>query len=173
MLKYVGYDIVFREIPDETTLAINISNCPCHCKGCHSSYLAEDIGTPLDEDSLVELLLNNKGITCIAFMGGDSDPEYINWLASIMRDMNDSEPGNWADVKIAWYSGRQELSKDVNLENFDYIKLGPYMEEFGPLNNPNTNQRLYKVIVEDGEYKLTNITYKFWINSYEQDSLVR
>ena len=123
MLKYVDAKVVFAEVPDEVTLAVNISNCPCHCKGCHSSYLAEDIGTPLDEDSLVELLLNNKGITCIAFMGGDSDPEYINWLASIMRDMNDSEPGNWADVKIAWYSGRQELSEDINLEYFDYIKL--------------------------------------------------
>lgn len=158
MLKYVDAKVVFAEVPDEVTLAINISNCPCHCKGCHSSYLAEDIGTPLDEDSLVELLLNNKGITCIAFMGGDSDPEYINWLASIMRDMNDSEPGNWADVKIAWYSGRQELSKDVNLENFDYIKLGPYMEEFGPLNSRTTNQRMYKV----HDCELEDITSKFW-----------
>nr|DAT47122.1 MAG TPA: anaerobic ribonucleoside-triphosphate reductase activating protein [Crassvirales sp.] len=158
MLKYVDAKVVFAEVPDEVTLAVNISNCPCHCKGCHSSYLAEDIGTPLDEDSLVELLLNNKGITCIAFMGGDSDPEYINWLASIMRDMNDSEPGNWADVKIAWYSGRQELSKDVNLENFDYIKLGPYMEEFGPLNSRTTNQRMYKV----HDCELEDITSKFW-----------
>lgn len=158
MLKYVDAKVVFAEVPDEVTLAVNISNCPCHCKGCHSSYLAEDIGTPLDEDSLVELLLNNKGITCIAFMGGDSDPEYINWLASIMRDMNDSEPGNWADVKIAWYSGRQELSKDVNLENFDYIKLGPYMEEFGPLNSRTTNQRFYKVSGKE----LVDITNKFW-----------
>ena len=158
MLKYVDAKVVFAEVPDEVTLAVNISNCPCHCKGCHSSYLAEDIGTPLDEDSLVELLLNNKGITCIAFMGGDSDPEYINWLASIMRDMNNSEPGNWADVKIAWYSGRQELSKDVNLENFDYIKLGPYMEEFGPLNSRTTNQRMYKV----HDCELEDITSKFW-----------
>lgn len=158
MLKYVDAKVVFAEVPDEVTLAVNISNCPCHCKGCHSSYLAEDIGTPLDEDSLVELLLNNKGITCIAFMGGDSDPEYINWLASIMRDMNDSEPGNWADVKIAWYSGRQELSKDINLENFDYIKLGPYMEEFGPLNSRTTNQRMYKV----HDCELEDITSKFW-----------
>lgn len=158
MLKYVDAKVVFAEVPDEVTLAINISNCPCHCKGCHSSYLAEDIGTPLDEDSLVELLLNNKGITCIAFMGGDSDPEYINWLASIMRDMNDSEPGNWADVKIAWYSGRQELSEDINLENFDYIKLGPYMEEFGPLNSRTTNQRMYKV----HDCELEDITSKFW-----------
>jgi anaerobic ribonucleoside-triphosphate reductase activating protein len=158
MLKYVDAKVVFAEVPDEVTLAVNISNCPCHCKGCHSSYLAEDIGTPLDEDSLVELLLNNKGITCIAFMGGDSDPEYINWLASIMRDMNDSEPGNWADVKIAWYSGRQELSEDINLEYFDYIKLGPYMEEFGPLNSRTTNQRMYKV----HDCELEDITSKFW-----------
>jgi anaerobic ribonucleoside-triphosphate reductase activating protein len=70
MLKYVNYDIVFQEIPNETTLAINISNCPCHCKGCHSSYLAEDIGEPLTERVLEKLIRENKGITCISFMGG-------------------------------------------------------------------------------------------------------
>lgn len=31
MLKYVNCGIVFQEIPDEVTLSINISNCPCHC----------------------------------------------------------------------------------------------------------------------------------------------
>ena len=161
MLKYVGFDIVFREIPDETTLAINISNCPCHCKGCHSSYLAEDIGKPLDEDSLVELMLDNKGITCVAFMGGDSEPAYINWLADIMCSMNDT-PGSWADVKIAWYSGRKEIPQDICLKNFDYIKLGPYIEECGPLDNPNTNQRLYKTIMTDDGPKLKDITFRFW-----------
>lgn len=163
MLKYVGYDIVFREVPDETTLAINISNCPCHCKGCHSSYLAEDVGEDLDEDSLVDMMLSNKGITCVAFMGGDSEPGYVDWLASIIRSMQtESGTGSWTDVKIAWYSGRQELSPAINLKNFDYIKLGPYKEECGPLDNPNTNQRLYKVRIEDGERKLKDITHKFW-----------
>ena len=162
MIKYVDTKVVFQEIPDETTLAINISNCPCHCKDCHSSYLAEDIGTPLDEDSLVELLLNNKGITCIAFMGGDSDPEYINWLASIMRDMNDSEPGNWADVKIAWYSGRQELSPDIDLRNFDYIKLGPYIEEKGPLSSRTTNQVMLQIDNSCGRSIVKDITSRFW-----------
>lgn len=162
MLKYTDTKVVFQEIPDETTLAINISNCPCYCKGCHSSYLAEDIGTPLDEDSLVELLLNNKGITCIAFMGGDLDPEYINWLASIMRDMNDSEPGNWADVKIAWYSGRQELSPDIDLRNFDYIKLGPYIEEKGPLSSRTTNQIMLQIDNSCGKSIVKDITSRFW-----------
>lgn len=162
MIKYVDTKVVFQEIPDETTLAINISNCPCHCKGCHSSYLAEDIGTPLDEDSLVELLLDNKGITCIAFMGGDSDPEYINWLASIMRDMNDSEPGNWADVKIAWYSGRESLPKSINLNNFDYIKLGPYIEEKGPLSSRTTNQVMLQIDNSYGKPITKDITSRFW-----------
>ena len=56
MLKYVNTDVVFQEIPDEVTLAINISNCPCHCPGCHSRYLWEDIGLSLERVLLVWLL---------------------------------------------------------------------------------------------------------------------
>ena len=52
MLKYVNTDVVFQEIPDEVTLAINISNCPCHCPGCHSRYLWEDIGLSLDTEAI-------------------------------------------------------------------------------------------------------------------------
>ena len=37
-LKYVNTQEVFQEFPDEITLAINISKCPCHCRGCHSNY---------------------------------------------------------------------------------------------------------------------------------------
>lgn len=44
MLKYVNGGVVFQEIPDEVTLSINISNCPCHCPSCHSQYLWKDIG---------------------------------------------------------------------------------------------------------------------------------
>lgn len=159
MLKYVDTQVTFSEVPDEITLCINISNCPCHCEGCHSPYLAKDIGKDLDEDAIVELLTKNKGITCIAFMGGDSDPSSINWLANEIRRMNDT-PGCWADVKIAWYSGRQELSKDIDLENFDYIKLGSYMKDKGPLNDKSTNQRFYKV----NNKELIDITNKFWKN---------
>ena len=61
-------------------------------------------------------------------------------------------------IKIAWYSGRQELSKDINLNNFDFIKLGPYIEELGPLNNKTTNQKFYKI----EENKLIDITNLFW-----------
>ena len=42
MIKYYNAMVVFEEIPNEITLAINITNCPCHCKGCHSQFLWED-----------------------------------------------------------------------------------------------------------------------------------
>lgn len=159
MLKYVNYDITFQEIPDEITLCINISNCPCHCIGCHSSYLAEDIGEKLTLDKIYKLIENNEGITCICFMGGDSSPKEIDMFARCIKDLY--------DIKVAWYSGRQELSKHVNLKYLDYIKLGPYIEEFGPLNSKTTNQRFYQVIknhYEDGTsgYELLDVTYKFW-----------
>ena len=148
-MKYVDAKVVFAEVPDEVTLAINISNCPCHCKGCHSSYLAGDIGKSLNWDSLNALIYINTGISCVAFMGGDNDPKVVNMLAEKVKSLG---------LKAAWYSGRQELSKDINLEYFDYIKLGPYMEEFGPLNSRTTNQRMYKV----HDCELEDITSKFW-----------
>lgn len=161
VVKYVDTKVVFREIPDEITLAINISNCPCHCVGCHSSYLAEDIGSILNKDTLETLISNNSGITCISFMGGDADPKYINYLASLIS--------NYKDIKVAWYSGRDYINPNIDVRNFDYIKVGPYKEECGPLDNPSTNQRLYKinkVTEEDGQDNviLEDITSKFWKN---------
>ena len=66
MLKYADYDIVFQEIPNEVSLAINISNCPNHCIGCHSPYLMNDVGDVLDEQSL-QLLMDKYGhdVTCV------------------------------------------------------------------------------------------------------------
>lgn len=165
MLKYVDSKVVFAEIPDEITLAINISNCPCHCEGCHSPYLAEDIGKPLiykdthndrtiiNCNPLSELIEANNGITCVCLMGGDSNPEYINILGKVIKCHK---------LKSAWYSGRQELSKDINLENFDYVKLGPYMKDRGPINCKTTNQVLLEIEVVQGKVFTKDITAKFW-----------
>lgn len=158
MLKYVDTAVTLSEIPDEITLCINISNCPCHCKGCHSPYLAEDIGEYLKMSTLLHLCDRNKGITCVAFMGGDSGPEDISFLASVIKRMK-------PELKTAWYSGRQKLAKEIDLKNFDYIKLGPYIEEKGPLNNPNTNQRFYEICrvhkLPDA-FVMKDVTSKFW-----------
>lgn len=156
MLKYADAKVVFAEVPDEVTLAINISDCPCQCKGCHSSYLAQDIGTELTFNEVRKLIRKNSGISCIALMGGDAEPDRINTLASFIINHYDS-------VKVAWYSGRQELSNGIDLCNFDYIKLGPYKEESGPLNSRTTNQRFYKVSGRE----LVDITNKFWKHETE------
>ena len=73
MLRYTDYDIVFREIPDETTLAVNLAGCPNRCPGCHSPQLQEPIGEPLTEE-VVERLLARYGaaVTCFCLMGGDA-----------------------------------------------------------------------------------------------------
>ena len=125
MLKYVNTGVVFQEIPDEVTLAINISGCPCRCPGCHSEYLWEDIGLPLTTDALDDLIgLHEGDITCIAFMGGDAEPRRVNRLAQYVHE-------EWPGLKVAWYSGRTSLSPDVTPADFDYIKLGPYLPASG------------------------------------------
>lgn len=152
MLKYVDTKVTFAEVPDEITLCINITGCKNGCKNCHSSYLAQDIGKPLNKSSLSELIEGNKGVSCVSFMGGDNDVIHLVALSSWVK--------THTNLKVAWYSGRQELAGIVarQLQWFDFIKLGPYKEEFGPLNSRTTNQRMYKV--HNGE--LEDITSKFW-----------
>ena len=152
-MKYVNTSVVFQENPDEVTLSINISNCPCHCLGCHSDYLWEDIGEPFNAMSL-DVMLKEYGddITCVAFMGGDAEPQEVDALAAWTKK-------HYPHLKVAWYSGRVECSKAIHVKNFDFIKLGPYVATMGPLNKPTTNQRLYKV---EKDLSLTDITKKFW-----------
>lgn len=139
-MKYVDTKVVFSELPNEITLAINISGCPCACHGCHSSYLANDIGTPLTCEELAKLIKKNQGITAISFMGGDANPDEINKLAHWVK----AHTG----LLVGWYSGRQQLAQEIKLFNFDFIKLGPYISDLGPLSSPNTNQRMYKVTMK-------------------------
>lgn len=156
MLKYLNTQVTFAEVPDEITLCINITGCKNGCKNCHSSYLAQDIGTELTFNEVRKLIKKNSGISCIALMGGDAEPDKINTLASFIIN-------HCGSIKVAWYSGRQELNNNIDLCNFDYIKLGPYKEEFGPLNSRTTNQRFYKV---NGK-ELVDITNKFWKHETE------
>ncbi len=153
MLKYADYDIVFQEIPNEVTLAINISNCPNHCVGCHSPYLMENVGVDLSEDELEKLLEKyGNDITCVCFMGGDSEPNWVAYLAHYVKSRKKE------NLKVGWYSGKTKLPDPFPLKDFDYVKIGPYIEEFGPLKSRTTNQRLYKI----DEVGLQDITDLFW-----------
>ena len=153
MLKYVDTLVSFQEIPDEISLCINLSNCPNNCPGCHSAYLKDDIGTPLTYTELMRILKDIRGITCVCFMGGDKEPWEIQRLAQFVKEKG---------LKVAWYSGKQELHEDIRLANFDYVKLGPYVEELGPLTSPTTNQVMYKIDHLADRPFVVDITSRFW-----------
>ncbi len=165
-MKVASFDIVFQEIPGEVTLALNISNCPCHCPGCHSPHLAEDIGEPLNEELLSGLLTRYGAmITCVAFMGGDAAPEEVARWAEWIKNHKSQIINHQSVLRTAWYSGRQSYPNTPSNQiipntpiPFDYVKLGPYIESLGGLKSPTTNQRLYKRVGETWE----DITSSFW-----------
>lgn len=153
MLKYAETLVSFQEIPDEISLCINISNCHNNCIGCHSPHLKNDIGTPLTSEELINLINRNQGISCVCFMGGDIKPLEVQRLAQLVKEKG---------LKAAWYSGKSEIPEDISIINFDYIKLGPYIEEYGPLNSRTTNQVMYKIDYIADKPFVVDITSRFW-----------
>ena len=151
MIKYVPQDtsVTFAEIPTEITLCLNLSLCPHHCPECHSQYLQTDVGDELTD----ELLIRHTGVTCILFMGGDGDKERLSQLATYAKSKG---------VLSGWYSGESELDLNEYGRYFDYIKVGPYIKELGPLNSHTTNQRLYFIKKDRDSLTMEDITYTFW-----------
>ena len=143
-LKYANTQVVFTEVPNEISLAINITGCTIHCKGCHSQWLWSNKGKELTEEELINLIEKNKGITTVLFMGGDN---FIKELADLAKDIKYHYP----NLKVAWYSGRRDLDDSINsiikelMTYLDYVKVGPYVKQLGGLDSPNTNQRFYRI----------------------------
>lgn len=151
MVKFYNYDIVFAEIPNEVTLAVNISGCPNRCPGCHSAHLQQNIGTELNVEAIETLLnLYEGAITCFCFMGGDGCPDKVNSLAKHLRCTH-------PNLKIGWYSGKDTLVEIIDIANFDYIKIGPWIESRGPLSSPTTNQRIFQILPSR---EMLDITFK-------------
>lgn len=98
-------------------------------------------------DSLIEPY--KDAVSCVLFMGGDGQLEDLQRAAAHVKEEY--------RLKTAVYLGTQVVPKGIN-EVFDYIKVGPYVHELGPLSEKTTNQRFYKV--ESG--KLIDLTHLFW-----------
>ena len=148
-LTYVGFDLVFTELPDEITLAFMLSNCPNKCEGCHSPHLRENSGQTLTTSVIDSTILTQENVlTAVCFMGGDNNPQLIDYFAEYVKKMY--------GLKVGWYSGKDEIPDSINLDNFDYIKIGSYNKDLGGLSSPTTNQKLFKV----KNNKLINITKK-------------
>ena len=152
MLRYYNYDIVFQEIPNEVTLAVNITNCPNRCKGCHSPHLQKDIGEELNEERITSFMDKYaSAITCFCFMGGDAEPQQVSILANFVHV-------HYPEIKVAWYSGCTKLPERFDTRYFQYIKLGSYDEKLGNMKSETCNQHLFQ-IQQDGCMK--DISYLF------------
>jgi len=150
LIKYLNTIEGFQEVPGQVSLLINISLCENKCIGCHSPDLQTDAGQPLTEDAL-DFYLGRGPYTCVCLMGEGNDKEalieVIQWI-------------NERGLKTAIYSGR-----DIDVADWcqeyglvpDYLKVGSYKEELGPLNKKTTNQRMYHC-----SDSFEDITYKFW-----------
>lgn len=155
-MKYTDTKLVFREFPDEVTLAINISECPFRCEGCHTPSLRDDIGTELTADELERLLRRHLNIiTCVGFMGGDANVEQISTLIDEMKKRIRNEK----HIKYGMYSGQDSLYNILTrCSNLDYIKVGHFDSELGAIDHEGSNQRMYKLNYETGYYE--NITMR-------------
>lgn len=151
MIKYKDSYVVFEEIPNMVSLAVNITNCQNMCVGCHSPELRLNNGKELTNDEVDCLILSNYGINCFLFMGEGKDKERLLEIAKYIKEKY--------KLKVAIYSGRADVEYDF-YKIFDYIKVGEYKEEYGPLNVSTTNQRLYEVSSND----IKDITNLFWKN---------
>jgi anaerobic ribonucleoside-triphosphate reductase activating protein len=151
MLKYLYKSVVFQEVPGETSLALAISGCQVRCKGCHSRELWEDKGIPLTVEEVEHLLKELEGVTCLLLMGGEHD---INSLIELFIYAHKR-------VKTAWYCGLDMIPKDKIgiLDYLDFVKIGRFDLDLGPLNSSTTNQKFYEI--KRGKlYDCTNIFWK-------------
>ena len=152
MLKYHTIDISCRVIPNEVSLVVNITGCTIKCPGCCERALWKNKGTPLTIKELRGILQNYcHVITCVCFMGGEHEPSEINTMARFIKH-------NFAGLRTAWYSGLDEIAKEIDYCNFNYLKTGPYQAFKGALGTPDTNQRVFEV-TED--CTLIDITDKY------------
>lgn len=148
MMKFDCYKVTFQEIPNEISLTFSITGCIKNCEGCHSPQLREDIGEELTEELLKELIEKNKKfITCVLFLGGDNKKEELKNLIKIVKSFN---------LKVALYTGEDfvdEYWKDV----LDYIKIGHYDKDKGPITKITTNQQLIDL---KNNKNITNLMWK-------------
>lgn len=147
-LKFTQFDVLLREIPGEVCLAFNISQCPYHCKGCHSVELWGDNGETLTYENMDKIIDKYKnGITCILFMGDAGDIKNVFPYAQHIK----SRYG----LKTAVYTGQTDAQLKISMHEWgkfdlvlDYVKVGPWREDCGTLNSNTTNQALYKISIE-------------------------
>lgn len=131
-LRYVNEQIVWQEVPGETSLAFTISGCPLRCKGCHSSeYRNPNLGSPLSVRYFCERLKHYEGlISCVLFLGGEWHEQLKTFLAIAQQKK----------LHTCLYTGLESAPGQL-LPYLTYVKTGPWLAARGGLDSPTTNQQ--------------------------------
>lgn len=137
-MRYLNYDVVLNEVPNEISLSFSMTGCPLRCRGCHSPELRNpNLGEELDKETLFHILDKYESfISCVLFFGGDWNKEWLIKTLTLIKERY--------NLKLCLYSGFEAVSSEI-LDNLDYVKVGPYIEELGPLNCETTNQMFFDV----------------------------
>ena len=95
MIKYAKdmTTVVFEEIPDKISVAINITNCQNNCIGCHSKFLKNNMGEILDEKEIDKIMKRENGVDCFLFMGEGNDIPRLIELNNYVKDTYNIETG--------------------------------------------------------------------------------
>lgn len=134
-LRFSNEQIVWQEVPNETSLAFSFNGCPLGCKGCHSTELwCAGRGTILTAEYLQQRLAQYHGlISCVLFMGGEWHSEQLAPLLQLVRANG---------LATCLYTGLEAHEVPAHLLPFlTYLKTGRWIAERGGLNSLTTNQR--------------------------------
>lgn len=164
-LKYYDVAVTFSEFPNEITLCVNITGCPCHCDNCSEPWLRPYVGTLLTNEKIDKLISEHQDITVFGLMGGDSNHKDCKRIANYIHE-------HYPELKVGMYSGRESLNMDL-LNCLDLYKIGRWIQPdmkhpetwkdhtWGPLVWPVSNQLLFEKVELNGESIWVNTTYRF------------
>ena len=134
-VRFCNQQVVWQEVPNETSLAFLITGCPLGCKGCHSiESWKRGSGQILTEIYLAKQLKKYQGfITCVLFMGGEWLPDKLILLLKMARKQG---------LNTCLYTGLEKTELDPRLlPELTYLKTGRWIAERGGLSSLTTNQR--------------------------------
>lgn len=128
---FTNKTITVLEVPNEISLMYSISGCGKSCINCHSPELQEKNGDLLTLELFeTHIKQYEKHISCICFLGGNWYDNFIDYC-KLAKKYN---------KKVCLYTGDVDIPYNIKIE-LDFVKLGPYIEKFGGLDNINTNQK--------------------------------
>ena len=170
MLELSG--IVSDSIVDGPGIRTTIfcQGCPHHCPGCHNPETwAFGCGTPMEEETLVEIVQSNPLCRGVTFSGGEPFSQAAGFatLAKLLKEKG---------YEVASYSGYtfeallegSEEQKEL-LRSIDILIDGPFLRQLKSLEiafRGSTNQRILDVKKSLAAGKAIETTSKRWLGEY-------